>query len=114
MEVDHAIGSKVLIIELAELGYSISYDEIKRFKLSIMMGKDADAVKHLVIVIRCGCYTIFEKPVWFEFVFLSKKCACGGCHGIGCNNENDVAEVEPDEEDDNLAVDDGNIFDLLF
>ena len=36
VETDHAIGSKTLLIELAKLGYSISYDEIKRYKQSLM------------------------------------------------------------------------------
>ena len=36
VETNHAIGSKTLLIELAKLGYSISYDEIKRYKQSLM------------------------------------------------------------------------------
>ena len=36
VEIDHTIGSKTLLIELAMLGYSISYDEIKRYKQSLM------------------------------------------------------------------------------
>ena len=36
VEIDHTIGSKTLLIELAMLGYSISYDEIKRYKPSLM------------------------------------------------------------------------------
>ena len=35
VEIDHAIVSKTLLIELAKLGYSISFDEIKRYKQSL-------------------------------------------------------------------------------
>ena len=36
VEIDHAIGSQTLLIELAKLGYSISYDKIKIYKQSLM------------------------------------------------------------------------------
>ena len=36
VEIDHTTGSKTLLIELAMLGYSISYDKIKRYKQSLM------------------------------------------------------------------------------
>ena len=31
VEVDHVIGSKTLLIELAKLGYSVSYNEVQRY-----------------------------------------------------------------------------------
>ena len=36
VEVDHVISSKTLLIELAKLGYSISYNEVQRYKQSLM------------------------------------------------------------------------------
>ena len=39
VETDHAIGSKSLLIELSKLGYSISYDEVKWYKQSLMMSE---------------------------------------------------------------------------
>ena len=42
VEVDHAIGSKTLLVELAHLGYSISWDEAKRFKQSVAIQDETD------------------------------------------------------------------------
>ena len=39
VEIDHAIGSKSLLIELSKPGCSISYDEVKRYKQSLMMSE---------------------------------------------------------------------------
>lgn len=39
VEIDHAIGSNSLLIELSKLGYSISYDEIKRYKQLLLMNE---------------------------------------------------------------------------
>ena len=39
VETDHTIGSKSLLIELSKLGYSISYDEVKWYKQSLMMSE---------------------------------------------------------------------------
>ena len=39
--VDHAFGSKWLVNELARLGFSISYSEVKRFKQSAMVDEKA-------------------------------------------------------------------------
>ena len=39
VEIDHAIGSKSLLIQLSKLGYSISYDEVKQYKQSLMMSE---------------------------------------------------------------------------
>ena len=38
-EIYHAIGSKLLLIELSKLVYSISYDKLKLYKQSLMMGE---------------------------------------------------------------------------
>ena len=35
VKIDHTVGSKTLIIELAKLRFSIRYDEVKRFKLLV-------------------------------------------------------------------------------
>ena len=43
VEVDHTIGSKTLVIELAKLGYSISYDEVKRYKQSVALHAQSEA-----------------------------------------------------------------------
>ena len=42
VEVDHAIGSKTLLVELAHLGYSMSWDEAKRFKQSVAIQDETD------------------------------------------------------------------------
>ena len=44
---------------------------------------------------------------------LSCVSACGECNGVGCNNEYNAA-VTADEDEDVDAIDDGNIFDILF
>ena len=82
---DHAIGSKTLLTELYKLGYYISYDEVKRYKQSVVMDSDtgmrplngftqwvADNVDHTLVtldgkgtfhgmgIIECS---IFNEPV---------------------------------------------------
>ena len=42
VQVDHYIGSKTLIQELSRLGFSVSYDEVVRFKQSVLVSLDAD------------------------------------------------------------------------
>ena len=44
VEVDHVVGSKTLIVELANLGYSISYDEMQHFKQSVAVHSYSKAV----------------------------------------------------------------------
>ena len=39
VEIDHAVGFKSLLIELSKFGYSISYDEVKWSKQSLMMSE---------------------------------------------------------------------------
>ena len=39
IEIDHAIGSKSLLIELSKPGYIISSDEVKGYKKSFMMNE---------------------------------------------------------------------------
>ena len=39
VKIDHAICSKSLLIELSKLGYSISYDEVKRYEQSLVMSE---------------------------------------------------------------------------
>ena len=55
--------------------------------------------------------------MWHIIVFMSKNglacvTACGGCHGIGCNNEFNAPVTN--EDDANDEINDGNIFDKLF
>ena len=38
--------------------------------------------------------------------------ACGGCHGVGCNNEFNAVENENGDTD--FEIDDRNLFDSLF
>ena len=38
--IDHAIGSKTLLTEISKLGYAISYNEVKRYKQSVLMDED--------------------------------------------------------------------------
>ena len=40
VEIDHATGSKILVTEISKLGYAISYDEVKRYKQSVLMDED--------------------------------------------------------------------------
>ena len=47
VEVDHAVGSKTLLIELSKLGHAISYDEVKRYKQSVVIDKDANNIDEL-------------------------------------------------------------------
>jgi hypothetical protein len=44
VEMDHAFGSKFLVTELARLGFSLSYDEVIRFKQSVVMSVAPDSV----------------------------------------------------------------------
>ena len=41
VEMDHLFGSKWLITELSRLGFSISYDEVTRYKQSVIQTEDA-------------------------------------------------------------------------
>ena len=45
VEIDHIVGSKILIIELAKLGFSIRYDEVNRFKQSALHKKMKFSIK---------------------------------------------------------------------
>ena len=38
--IDHAIGSKSLLTETSKLGYAISYDEVKRYKQSVLTDEE--------------------------------------------------------------------------
>lgn len=40
MEMDHILASKLLIKQLASLGFSLSYDEVLRFKQSVVGSTD--------------------------------------------------------------------------
>ena len=40
IKVDHAAGSKILV-EMAKIGYSISYDEVKCFEQSVAVKKNS-------------------------------------------------------------------------
>ena len=42
VEMDHIVGSKILIIELAKLGFSTSYDEVTRFKHSVAIQSQSE------------------------------------------------------------------------
>ena len=42
VEVDHMFGSKWLVNELAKLGFSISYDEVTKFKQSVVLDESND------------------------------------------------------------------------
>lgn len=39
VEMDHVFGSKWLINELSHLGFSISYDEVTKYKQSVIKAK---------------------------------------------------------------------------
>ena len=55
VENDHTIGSKTLLTEISKLGFSISYDEVKQYKQSVLMDEDhkldhiKDGTTHFVI-----------------------------------------------------------------
>ena len=40
VEIDHAIGSKTLLTETSKLVYAIPYDEVKRYKQSVLIDAD--------------------------------------------------------------------------
>ena len=42
VEIDHTFGSKWLIIQLSRLGFSISYDEVTRYKHSVIQSENGD------------------------------------------------------------------------
>ena len=44
MEIDHTFGSKWLITQLSRLGFSISYDEVTRYKHSVIQSENGDNV----------------------------------------------------------------------
>lgn len=44
IEMDHVFGSKWLIKELFKLGFSISYNEIKLFKQSVVQDEDCETL----------------------------------------------------------------------
>ena len=88
VEVDHAIGSKALVIELAKLGYSISYDEVKRFKRSVAMDKDGDVVEKMI----SGFTQWVADNVDHNIVTLDGK---GTFHGMGIIACSALTEVIP-------------------
>ena len=51
VELDHVFGSRWLIDELCTLGFSISYDEVRRFKHSILQ---SDGSNQLSQYLQCG------------------------------------------------------------
>ena len=42
VELDHVFGSKWLINELSRLGFSVSYDEVTRYKQSVIQSENRD------------------------------------------------------------------------
>ena len=42
VEIDHTFGSKWLITQLSRLGFSISYDEVTRYKHSVIQSENGD------------------------------------------------------------------------
>ena len=42
VEIDHVFGSKWLITQLSRLGFSITYDEVARYKQSVIQGENSD------------------------------------------------------------------------
>ena len=44
VEMDHTFGSKFLVYELAKLGFSVSYDEVIRYKQSVVLATDPDHI----------------------------------------------------------------------
>ena len=40
VEIDHNIGSKTLLTEISKLGYTVCFDEVKRYKHSVSMGEN--------------------------------------------------------------------------
>ena len=52
VEFDHVFGSKWLVNEMFRVGFSVSYDEVTRFKHSVLMSKE-EGIERLL----CGSYT---------------------------------------------------------
>jgi len=44
VEIDHVFGSKWLISQLSRLGFSISYDEVVRYKQSVIQSENSDSL----------------------------------------------------------------------
>ena len=76
VELDQVFGSKWLLSELFQLGFSISYDEITRFKHSVLVHEDEDPESLLD-----GVYT-----QWVSDNVDHNICTIDGkrtCHGMG-------------------------------
>ena len=56
VEVDHVFGSRWLIDELNQLGFSVSYSEVMRFKQSAVIEEDTSTILHSI---SCGTFTQF-------------------------------------------------------
>lgn len=56
VEADHVFGSRWLIDELNQLGFSVSYSEVTRFKQSAVIEEDASTILQSI---PCGTFTQF-------------------------------------------------------
>ena len=86
IEMDHVFGSKWLINELSHLGFSISYDEVERYKQSVIQSETienllseyipgtftqwvADNVDHNVVSLDYGNYCCFFSKRCYTITF---------------------------------------------
>ena len=56
VEVDHVFGSRWLIDELNQLGFSVSYNEVLRFRQSAVTEGDSSTILYSI---PCGTFTKF-------------------------------------------------------
>ena len=56
VEADHVFGSRWLIDELHQVGFSASYSEVTRFKQSAVIEEDTSSILHSI---PCGTFTQF-------------------------------------------------------
>ena len=85
-----------------------------------IMSLQDPAPPNILNVVRCNCKSSSKNQCGTNLCSCRKSglvcvSACGGCHGVGCNNTRSVLpEENAIEESQFQEVDDGNIFEKLF
>ena len=80
VEKDHAIGSKTLLTEMSKLGCAISYDEVKRYKQSVVMDEE-----HKLEHIKDGFTQFVTDKVDHNTDTLDSKGTFNGMGFIACS-----------------------------
>ena len=93
---------------------------IEQKKYHPIMSLQDPAPPDILKVIRCNCKSSSKNHCGNNSCSCRKSglvcvSACGGCHGVGCNNTRGfIPEENTVEESQFQEVDDGNIFEKLF